>query len=58
MLALAADDAGFTDGAVDFGRWQAFQRWLAAGECGVTVPFGQKLADLIPAVAERLAPRF
>jgi DNA-binding transcriptional ArsR family regulator len=57
MRALAADDAD-DNVAVDFGRWQAFQRYLAAGERGVTVPFGQVLADLIPAVAVRLRRDF
>ena len=45
--------------AVDeFGRWQAFQKWLEAGPRRVVVPFADRLADLIPPVAVRLRRDF
>ena len=40
--------------AVDFAPWHDFQRWLAAGERRVFVPFAAELADLIPPKAVRL----
>jgi hypothetical protein len=44
--------------AVDFVRWQAFQKWLEAGERRVIVPFAERLADLVPPVAVRLRRDF
>ena len=37
-----------------FVQWQNFQRWLAKGNCNVTVPFARALAALIPPRAVRL----
>jgi hypothetical protein len=39
---------------IDYGPWQDFQRWLAAGERRVVVPFAAELAELIPPAAVRL----
>jgi hypothetical protein len=54
--ALAA--RGDAANAPDFARWQAFQDWLATGEHRVVVPFGRRLAELIPPVAVRLRRDF
>lgn len=43
---------------MDFARWHGFQRWLASGEWRVAVPFGEKLAELVPPVAVRLRRDF
>jgi hypothetical protein len=55
MQSLAVDDAR---NAIDHTRWHAFQAWLATGERRVSVPFAEKLADLIPPVAVRLRRDF
>ena len=47
-----------TASAVDYGRWQALQKWLGIGERRVVVPFAEKLADLISPVAVRLRRDF
>ena len=39
---------------VDYKRWQDFQRWLAAGELRVVVPFAAAMVEMIPPVAVRL----
>jgi hypothetical protein len=39
---------------VDYKPWQDFQRWLAAGERRVVVPFAAVMVELIPPVAVRL----
>jgi hypothetical protein len=44
--------------SVEFARWQAFQKWLEAGERRVVVPFAKRLADLVPPVAVRLRRDF
>jgi hypothetical protein len=44
--------------AVEFAPWQAFQRWLEAGESQVVVRFAERLADLVPPVAVRLRRDF
>jgi hypothetical protein len=70
MLSLEVDDSenqtkkvldkvaqvdGLHDAApVDYRSWQDFQRWLAAGECRVAVPFAVAMVGLIPPVAVRL----
>jgi hypothetical protein len=43
---------------VDLTRWQALQRWLAAGPAAVAIPFAKQLADLMPALAVRLRRDF
>lgn len=40
--------------AVDFAPWHDYQRWLAAGERRVLVPFANELAALIPPKSVRL----
>lgn len=47
-----------TEAAIEFVRWQAFQKWLEAGERRVFVPFKERLADLVPPVAVRLRRDF
>jgi hypothetical protein len=39
---------------VDVEPWQHYQRWLAAGECRVFVPFAEALVELIPPKTIRL----
>jgi hypothetical protein len=56
MRALARD--GEIGTAVDYTKWQAYQKWVAAGERSVTVPFASQLADLIPPIAVRLRRDF
>lgn len=43
---------------VDFGPWQDFQRWLAAGELRVVVDFAPELAKLMPPVTVRVRRDF
>ncbi len=43
---------------VDFAPWRDFQRWLAAGETRVYIPFATELADLIPPKAVRVRRDF
>jgi len=43
---------------VDFQPWRDYQRWLAAGERRVVVPFAEVLAELIPPRATRLRRDF
>lgn len=38
--------------------WHAFQEWLATGTAEVVIPFGERLAGLIPPVAVRLRRDF
>jgi hypothetical protein len=47
-----------TASVVDYGPWQAFQKWLGVGERRVVVPFAGQLADLVPPVAVRLRRDF
>jgi hypothetical protein len=56
MRALAADGAATV--AVGYAQWHALQKWLAEGQREVAVPFGDRLADLIPPVAVRLRRDF
>jgi hypothetical protein len=44
--------------AVDYARWQAFQRLLETGERRVVVPFAERLAKLVPPIAVRLRRDF
>ena len=41
---------------IDFDKWHDFQRWLAAGERTVWVPFADVLAELIPRQSHPPAP--
>jgi hypothetical protein len=38
---------------VDYDRWHRLQRWLAAGERNVVIPFAEQLADRVLALAVR-----
>jgi hypothetical protein len=42
----------------DLERWLALQIWLKGGETRVTIPYGKRLASLIPPVAVRLRRDF
>jgi hypothetical protein len=46
---------GHSPGAVEvnYDRWYRLQRWLAAGERNVVIPFAEQLADLVLALAVR-----
>lgn len=50
MRAIASNNGH----AVDMTGWHELQYWLADGECRVEVPFGLRLANLMPPVAVRL----
>src|SRR4051794_37174670 len=43
---------------VDLSRWHALQTWLATGPTRVVIPFGGRLAELMPPVAVRLRRDF
>lgn len=43
---------------VDLSIWHALQEWLACAEHGVTIPYSNRLADLIPPRAVRLRRDF
>jgi hypothetical protein len=56
---MVAQVDGLHDTApIDYEPWQNFQRWLAAGECRVVVPFAEVLSKAIPPVAVRLRRDF
>jgi phage/plasmid primase-like uncharacterized protein len=60
VVAMVAQVEGLNKGMVsaDLKPWQDYQRWLAAGECRVFVPFADALAELIPPKAVRLRRDF
>ena len=60
VLKKIAQNEGSNDAAalVDFEPWQDFQRWLAAGERRVLVPYAETLADAIPPRSVRLRRDF
>jgi hypothetical protein len=43
---------------VDFDRWHQLQRWIAAGESRVHIPFVRRLAERMPTAAPRLRRDF
>jgi hypothetical protein len=43
---------------IDYEPWRNFQRWLAAGNCSVVVPFARELGELIPPRSVRLRRDF
>ena len=43
---------------INYEPWRDFQRWLAAGNCAVVVPFARELGQLIPPRAVRLRRDF
>lgn len=47
-----------TDSGVDLEEWVQLQRWLASAEHRVTIPYGRRLAELVPPVAVRLRRDF
>jgi len=53
MQALARSRSSSDAVAVDYARWHNFQQWLTAGERRVVVPFAEKLAELVLAIAVR-----
>ena len=55
MVAVAADGA---EEPVDLSRWHALQEWLETAKHRVVIPFGDKLARLIPPIAVRLRRDF
>ena len=57
MRALAREGDAIGE-AANYGRWHAYQRWLAVGERRVTVPFAGQLANLVPPVAVRVRRDF
>jgi hypothetical protein len=70
ILSLTTDDsreqtalvllelANETNGGNDLQEWHDLQRWLAEGEHRVTIPYGPKLAALVPPEAVRLRRDF
>jgi hypothetical protein len=60
VIAKVAELVGMNaEGAkIDLSPWQDFQRWLAAGNCKVVVPFARALAALIPPRSVRLRRDF
>jgi hypothetical protein len=55
VLAALADE---TEHGVDLDEWIQLQRWLAAAEHRVTIPYAATLAKLVPPVAVRLRRDF
>ncbi len=43
---------------IDLTPWRSLQMWLATGPAEVTIPFANRLADLVPPVAVRLRRDF
>src|SRR5262249_30647847 len=60
VLAKVGEMIGMNVGetAIDYGPWLDYQRWLAAGNCKVVVPFAKELAGLIPPRSVRLRRDF
>ena len=60
VIAKVAEIVGLNaEGAtIDFEPWRDFQRWLAAGNCKVVVPFAGTLAGMIPPKSVRLRRDF
>jgi hypothetical protein len=57
IFAALAEDAD-AEGADRLGDWISLQRWLAAGEHRVAIPYAGELAALVPPVAIRLRRDF
>jgi hypothetical protein len=60
VLSKVAEVIGInaTKTATDHEQWRDYQRWLAAGNCKVVVPFAIELARLIPPRSVRLRRDF
>jgi hypothetical protein len=50
---LARSDYSAGANSVDYARWHRLQRWLAAGQRNVIIPFAEQLADRVLALAVR-----
>ena len=50
---VAEVEGGDGGEAIDYGRWHDYQRWLAAGERRVVIPWARPLSKLIPTRAVR-----
>jgi len=50
---LARNDNSSDAVALDYERWHRLQRWLAAGQRNVIIPFAEQLADRVLALAVR-----
>jgi hypothetical protein len=53
MLSLARSRSSSEAASVDYEMWHNFHKWLAAGERRVVIPFAEKLAELVLAIAVR-----
>jgi hypothetical protein len=53
MHALARSRSSSNAAPVDYASWHDFHLWLSAGERRVVVPFAEKLAELVLAIAVR-----
>jgi hypothetical protein len=53
MLSLARSRSSSDAMPVDYNKWHNLQQWLATGERRVVVPFAEKLAELVLAIAVR-----
>jgi hypothetical protein len=60
VLAKVAEVEGLNEAGqlIDYAPWHDFQRWLAAGDRRVVVPFAGRLVKLIPAASVRLRRDF
>jgi hypothetical protein len=54
---LARNDNSSDAVALDYERWHRLQRWLAAGQRNVIIPFAEQLADRVLALAVRQRSR-
>jgi hypothetical protein len=55
MLSMANETNG---GSGDLDKWHELQRWLSKAEHRVTIPYGRRLAELVPPEAVRLRRDF
>jgi len=53
MRSLARSRSSSEAVSVDYEMWHNFHKWLAAGERRVVIPFAEKLAELVLAIAVR-----
>lgn len=53
MRSLARSRSSSDSVQVNYDTWHHFQRWLAAGERRVVIPFAERLAELVLAIAVR-----
>ena len=55
---ILAELAAEEDDEVDLDEWVQLQRWLQGANRRVTIPYGSRLADLVPPVAVRMRRDF